>query len=195
MTNGTNCKGDAMTLKNLQTILAAIACVGIVCPLRAVAAEPAKLAKDVALRPGGVLVGQVMDPQGAARAGTAVSIWQNEREVVSTQTDANGIFAAQGLRGGMYQVLTPEGQAACRFWAPDTAPPAAADAVVVVTGQELVRGQMPTWGTPSWGAEYGGRWLDWVRSHPYITAGIVAAAIAAPLAVAATDDDDNGPSS
>jgi hypothetical protein len=54
---------------------------------------------------------------------------------------------------------------------------------------------MPTWGTPSWGADYGGRWLDWVRSHPYITAGIVAAAIAAPLAVAAADDDDNGPSS
>jgi hypothetical protein len=33
-----------------------------------------------------------------------------------------------------------------------------------------------------------------VRSHPYITAGIVAAAIAAPLAVAATSDDD-GPNS
>jgi hypothetical protein len=39
------------------------------------------------------------------------------------------------------------------------------------------------------GASYGGRWLDWVRSHPYITAGIVAAAIATPIAIAASDDD------
>ena len=180
-----------MKLKRIQTILAAIACVGTVCPPRAIAAEPASTAKDVSLRPGGVLVGQVMDQQGAAKAGTAVSIWQDEREVVNTRTDTNGIFAAQGLRGGVYQVLTPEGQALCRLWAPDTAPPAATDAVVVVAGQDLVRGQ---WAPTTMGASYGGRWLDWVRSHPYITAGIVAAAIATPLALAA-DDDDDGPSS
>jgi hypothetical protein len=182
-----------MTFRSLQTILAGIACVGVVCPPSAMAGEPQSVAKDVELRSGGVLVGQVMDQQGAAKAGTVVSIWQAEREVVSTQTDANGIFAAQGLRGGVYQVLTPEGQALCRFWAPETAPPAATDAVVLVTGQELVRGQ---WAAPTtMGASYGGRWLDWVRSHPYITAGIVAAAIAVPIAVAATDDDDNGPNS
>jgi hypothetical protein len=37
--------------------------------------------------------------------------------------------------------------------------------------------------------------MNWVRSHPYITAGIVAAAIAVPIAVAASDDDDDGPAS
>jgi len=192
-----------MRRRNIQTVLAAIACVGTICPPSLAAeagstpaAEPASMAKDVALRPGGVLVGQVTDQQGAVRAGTPVSIWQNEREVVTTATDANGIFAAQGLRGGQYQVLTPQGQALYRLWAPETAPPAATDSVVVVTGQDLVRGQWaPTVGTPSWAAGYGGRWLDWVRSHPYITAGVVAAAIAAPIAVAATDDDDDGPSS
>jgi hypothetical protein len=30
--------------------------------------------------------------------------------------------------------------------------------------------------------------LEWVRAHPYITAGAIAAAIAIPLALA--DDDD-----
>ncbi|MEX2093513.1 MAG: carboxypeptidase-like regulatory domain-containing protein [Pirellulales bacterium] len=179
-----------MTLKNFQTILAAVACVGIVCPPAALAAEPAGAAKDVALRPGGVLVGQVIDQQGAVQVGSEISIQHDQQEVVRTKTDANGIFAAQGLRGGQYQIIAQDGQSFCRLWAADTAPPAASDAAVIVTGQEVVRGQ---WGA-EWGTEYGGRWLDWVRSHPYITAGVVAAAIAAPLAVAATSDD-NGPNS
>ena len=52
-----------MTLKKFQTVLAAIACVGTVCPNFALAVEPANAAKDVALRPGGLLVGQVIDQQ------------------------------------------------------------------------------------------------------------------------------------
>lgn len=187
-----------MTLRNVQTVLAAIACIAMVSPRPVLASEPRSLAKDVALRPGGVLVGQITDQQGARLAGTKVSIWQNEREVVTTATDANGIFAAQGLRGGQYQLITSEGhQTLCRFWAPETAPPVATDSVMLVTGDNLVRGQWgpPTMGSPSWAAGYGGRWLDWVRSHPYITAGVVAAAIAAPIAVAASDDGNNGPSS
>jgi hypothetical protein len=182
-----------MTFKNIQTLLAALACAGTIFPLQAQASQPVSAVRDVALRSGGVLVGQVVNPQGTIQAGSAVSIWQNDREVVSTKTDANGVFAAQGLRGGQYQIMTADGHSLCRLWAPDTAPPAAADTALVVSGADVVRGQ---WTAPmSAGAAYGGRWLDWVRSHPYITAGIVAAAIAAPLAVAATDDDDDGPSS
>jgi hypothetical protein len=183
-----SCKGDAMKLRSLRNMLVAIVCVGLGCPPSVLADGPIVGAKDVALRPGGVLVGQVVDQQGTARPGFVVSILQGGRAVVSTSTDTNGIFAAQGLRGGQYQLVTENGQSFCRLWAANTAPPVASDAVVLVTGEQVIRGQ---WG---WGAEYGGRWLDWVRSHPYITAGIVAAAVAAPLAVAATDDDD-GPNS
>lgn len=176
-----------MTLKRLQSMLATVACVGFVCPSSALAAEPAaSAAKDVALRPGGVLVGQVIDRQGSPKAGSPVVVVLNEQAIVNTTTDANGVFAAQGLRGGQYQILTPEGQKSCRFWAADTAPPSAADAAVVVTGTEIVRGQ---WAPPPGPTSYGGRWLDWVRSHPYITAGVVAAAIATPIAIAASDDD------
>ena len=171
-----------MKLKSLQTVLAAIACAGMICPPGALASGPVGSAKDVELRPGGVLVGQVIDQQGSAQVDSAVSIRQNEQEIVRTTTDANGIFAAQGLRGGQYQIVTENGQTICRLWAAKTAPPAAANTAVVVTGDEVVRGQ--------WGYQNGGRWLDWVRSHPYITAGIVAAAVATPLAIAAADDDD-----
>lgn len=175
-----------MTLKRFQSILATVACVGIVCPSSVLAIEPAAAAKDVALRPGGVLVGQVIDQQGAPKAGSPVVLLQNEQVIVDTTTDANGVFAAQGLRGGQYQIITPDGHKLCRFWAADTAPPSAADAVVVVAGNEVVRGQ---WAPPPGPTSYGGRWLDWVRSHPYITAGVVAAAIATPIAIAASDDD------
>jgi hypothetical protein len=162
--------------------LATIACLGMIVPPSALAGQPAKLANDVALRPGGLLVGQVVDAQGAVQAGRVVSIQHGDREVVRTSSDQNGVFAAQGLRGGQYQIATENGLSVCRLWAPETAPPAAHEAAIVVTGQDVVRGQ--------WGG--GGAWLNWVRSHPYITAGIVAAAIAVPLAVAAGDDDDNG---
>ena len=172
-----------MKLKRFQTIMAAVACVGIVCPPSALAGAPTNGAKDVALRPGGVLVGQVIDQQGAIRVGSTVSIQQGEQEIVRTQTDKNGVFAARGIRGGQYLIVSDDGQSLCRLWTANTAPPAASDAAVVVTGQEVVRGQ--------WGQQYGGGWLNWVRSHPYITAGIVAAAVATPLAIAASDDDWN----
>ncbi len=186
-----------MKLKRLQTVLAALACGGTVCPNLALAVEPASAAKDVALRPGGLLVGQVIDQQGTPRANSPVVVLQNDQAVVNTTADANGVFAAQGLRGGQYQIITPDGQKLCRFWAADTAPPSAADSAVVVAGTDVVRGQ---WAPPAAPISYGGRWLDWVRSHPYITAGVVAAAIATPIAIAASDDDGSndvggGPSS
>lgn len=177
-----------MKFRRVQTILAAVACVGLVCPpsvmAEQTAEQPTSGIKDVALAPGGVLVGQVVDPQGAFRSGSTVVIQQGDQEIVRTQTDQNGVFAARGIRGGQYLVASENGQCLCRLWAPDTAPPAASNAVVVVTGQDVVRAQ--------WGPQYGGRWLNWVRSHPYITAGIIAAAIATPIAIAANDDDDHG---
>jgi hypothetical protein len=36
------------------------------------------------------------------------------------------------------------------------------------------------------------QWIDWVKAHPYITAGVVATAIAIPLALADDDDQPNG---
>jgi hypothetical protein len=35
-----------------------------------------------------------------------------------------------------------------------------------------------------------GDWVEWIKCHPYLTAGVVAAAIAIPLALA--DDWDSG---
>jgi len=174
-----------MKRTRIQTALAAVACVAMVLPPNALAAPPGERSADVALRAGGMLVGQVVDQQGIAQPNHVVSIRFGEQEVVRTTTDHNGVFAAQGLRGGQYELVTDDGLGVYRLWAEETAPPAASDSVVLVSGQEVVRGQ--------WHGGYGAGWLNWIRSHPYITAGIVAAAVAIPVAVASQDDD--GPNS
>lgn len=162
------------------SIAAAIACVGMISPTSVMAAAPAAAAtnSDVALRTGGLLVGQVIDQQGVAKANTPVSVQFAGKEVVSTTTDANGVFAAKGLRGGQYQLVTPQGDSACRLWAADTAPPSARPAALVVSNNEVVRGQVP-----------GAAWVGWMKAHPYITAGTVVTAIAVPLALASSDND------
>ncbi len=160
---------------------AAVACLGMILPQAGFGAAPATEAnKDVALRTGGLLVGQVVDQQGVAKAGTPVSIQFAGKEVVQTTTDANGVFAAKGLRGGQYQLVTPQGGTVCRLWAADTAPPSAKPAALVVSGNEVVRGQGPM-----------NSWVGWMKQHPYLTAGTVTAAIAIPLALA-EDDFDSG---
>jgi hypothetical protein len=153
-------------------------------PSSVLADEPTDTHTDVALRPGGLLVGQVVDQQGATKAGTVVSVKYADHEVVRTTTDANGVFAAQGLRGGQYQLVTSEGISVCRLWAPNTAPPSARPAALVVSGNNIVRGQ--------WGGGAMHQWIDWVKAHPYITAGVVATAIGVPLALADDDDEPNG---
>jgi hypothetical protein len=182
-----------MKRMRLGKMAVAVACCGMMVPPSALAAEPVAAVAtmpsvvDVALRPGGVLVGQVVNPQGATQAGKVVSIQYANYEVARTTTDANGVFAARGLRGGQYQILTDDGISVCRLWASDTAPPAARPAALLVSGGEVVRGQ---WG---FSTEPVHQWVGWVQAHPYITAGAVAAAVAIPLALA--DDDDDPPGS
>lgn len=173
-----------MKRNSLCTLAAATACLGLVLPPGALAndaghpqpADGTLRVVDVALRNGGLLVGQVVDPQGMPQANAVVAIRYADREVVRTTTDADGVFAAQGLRGGQYQLTTDGGQSICRLWAVDTAPPAARQTALIVKGDQLVRGQF--------GYRPVHDWVEWMKCHPYLTAGAVAAAIAVPIALA-----------
>jgi hypothetical protein len=171
-----------MKLESIGKIGAAIACFGIVMPTAGLAASPTSSNVDVALRPGGVLVGQVVNQQGAARPNATVSVRSGNFEVVRTTTDAEGVFAAKGLRGGQYEILTVDGSRTCRLWAADTAPPAAREAALVISDEHVVRGQAPA---------HVNAWVDWMKAHPFLTAGTVAVAVATPLAFL-DDDDENG---
>jgi Carboxypeptidase regulatory-like domain len=126
---------------------------------------------DVALRPGGVLQGQVVDPQGRPAAATRVVLAQEGKPTAATQTDAQGRFTFTGLKGGVYQLATAQGGGMYRLWTPGAAPPAAHADALVVSGDAVVRGGMGNGGVLSF------------LANPWVLGAMVAAAIAIPLAL------------
>ncbi len=124
---------------------------------------------DVALRDGGVLIGQVYNAEGAVRAGVPLVIRDRAGRDVQVKTDALGVFAVNDLRGGVYQIRVGTTVAVYRLWAPGTAPPAARSGAVLVESQQVSRGQGK--GRPS------------VFQHPWALTAVVAAAIVVPIAI------------
>jgi hypothetical protein len=132
--------------------------------------------RDLALQAGGVLRGQVLDKQGKACAGVAVALGKTgttDAAPVVTRSDEQGRFQFQNLSGGVYHLGTTEGGTICRLWAPNTAPPSATPAALLVQGEGPVRANLG--GLGPWG---------WAL----IGLG-VAAAIAIPLALQKNDDE------
>ena len=165
-----------MRTKALGTWAAAVAALGVMLPPSELAAAPNSGTHEIALQPGGVLVGQVVDPQGVVRGGTPVSIEYAGHEVVRTTTDEHGMFAAKGLRDGQYQLKTVTGTSNCYLYAASTAPPSARSEALLVSSSTdyVVRGQ----------AHSGWRAKEWAKRHPYLTAGTVLACVAVPLVLA-----------
>lgn len=139
------------------------------------AAKPA--VTDIALKDGGVLLGQIVDPQGKGLQNTNVSLRHYDHEVVATKTGAEGYFAIKDVRGGVYQIASGDGIGVYRLWAPGTAPPTAQEGVLLVANDTVIRGQQPGY-SPSSGPK-----LKTVFSNPLVVGGIVATAIAVPVAV------------
>ncbi len=204
-----------MKFKQVQVFVVAFSCASmLMSPMMASAASMTAIAatpviqapRDIALHQGtasqgGVLVGQMLDAQGAAIAGATVSVRTSGKEVGRVLTDQTGKFQMTGLKGGVHQVATAGQQEVYRLWAPQTAPPAAQQGLMLVSSTDVVRGQ--TCGTPvcgsacsdSGGGVFGGGGGrggigNWIANHPLITAGAIATAIAVPLAL---DDDDTPP--
>lgn len=146
---------------------------------------------DVTLKDGGVLLGQVVDPQGAPLAKVPVSLRDRDREVARTMTDSGGYFAVRGLRGGVYQLVAARGCGEFRLWKPGTAPPGSRQGALLVASRETVRGQGCEAASCDAGAGCGcgsgcgsgcGGLSYWL-SNPWVVAGIVATAVAVPVAI------------
>lgn len=168
----------------------ALACSGMLLPppvLHAAVADqapgqrvavPASTAVDVELHPGGVLLGQVLDAGGNPSPGIPVSLHLLGREVATTVTDQSGCFRVSGLRGGTLEIVAGPHRGVFRIWAPNTAPPSMLASKSVVLGGQQVRGQCDTGGPCDSGGPIG-YWL----CNPWIIAGLVAAAVAIPVAI------------
>lgn len=131
--------------------------------------------RDVELGSGGTLSGQVVNQDGKPQANAHLSIVQDGRLVGKVQADAQGRFAATGLRGGTYQISTGQQQLTCRCWAPRTAPPAASKSVLLVSDGAVQRGQRPI--------------SDFFFSDPLLIGVFVAAAITIPIVISNSRDD------
>lgn len=175
-----------MRIQNwLRSCVLTLAVAGLLVPQGAVAVEPSQKTTaeariaigDLALQPGGVLRGQVVDPQGAPVAASRVALMQQGQLIADTQADHHGQFQLAGLKAGVYQLHTAHGFAICRLWTPGCAPPAARPQALIVSGPEIVRGSLG-----------GGNPLSFLGS-PWVLGAIVVTAISVPLAIAKTQGE------
>lgn len=153
----------------IKCVMLSIATLGLCFPQVALAADqtPAPPVVDVAMTDGGVLQGQVVDLQGGGVAGVPVSVKAQNQEVVQTTTTEGGKFTIKGLRDGVYQLVAGKGQGVYRVWASKTAPPSAQKNAIVYTQ-----------------GGGGGGGLKMFLANPIVIAGLVATAIAVPVALA-----------
>jgi len=154
----------------VRSVMISLATLGLCLPQVAFAASPTPTPPvvDIALADGGVLHGQVVDLQGSGVAGVPVSVKAQDREIVRTTSTDGGRFSVKGLRGGVYQLAAGQGQGVYRMWAANTAPPSAQKNVIVYTQGECC----------------GGGGLKMFLSNPIVIAGLIATAIAVPVALA-----------
>ncbi len=160
----------------IQRVMVCLAVVGVCLPQLALASTPQNgqmPVTDVQLRAGGVLVGQVVTPQNVAIPHTAVALYSAGQKLKVAKTDKSGYFAFRGLQSGVYQVAAAKSQGTYRVWTHSMAPPAARaqQGALIVAGQQTVRGQN------------GMRSIRNFLANPIVIAGIVATAIAVPVAI------------
>ena len=151
-------------------------------PRPAAQSQAAPRVTDVMLGTGGRLTGQVYDVAGVPAAGVEVALLQYTEAPQLTVSDSAGNFAFDHLAGGTYQLIAGGGSQMVRAWALNTAPPSATASVLVVVGDQVVRGD---WTDPGRAA------IEWCRAHPWLTTTAIVTAVAVPLAIAADDDDNS----
>lgn len=96
---------------------------------------------DVALM-NGLLRGQLLDGQGVAKSHVPVTVSSGERVVQRTATGQDGKFSVQLRQGGVYVIAAGDNSMVVRAWTQGTAPPSAKDAVLLVSGQNIERGNL-----------------------------------------------------
>ncbi|OAI56256.1 hypothetical protein AYO47_02150 [Planctomyces sp. SCGC AG-212-M04] len=111
-------------------------------PAAAPKATEGQKIRDVALSEDGSFTGRVINDQGKPLDGVVVKLMRNEKEVATTNADSEGRFKFVSLKGGLYQVQTPQSQTTYRLWQADVAPAQAMKTVVVNGAAPVVRGQL-----------------------------------------------------
>jgi len=147
---------------------------------------------DVAIQSDGLLHGQIVDKQGRPLVAAEIQIQSSTADKpFRTQTDAQGRFQMAGLSGAIYSLQVGQQSQLLRVWATGTAPPSATTGVLFVQDSDVVLAQ--NCGSPVCGSSVGagrrGGFIKQALSNPWVVGGLVAAAIAIPVAIHNADDD------
>jgi hypothetical protein len=174
-----------MQLLRGSRALGVLACAGLLLPPTVAEAGPPVVSaarvnsalsiEDIALGDGQAFHGMVLSENGQPLAGEEVVVSQLGREVARTTSDESGHFAIQNLRGGLHLVRAGQGEGLYRFWTTGTAPPSAR-AKATLVDRVTVRGQRP--------------FKHLFHSRAFILGVVIAAAIAIPIAVHDSRNDD-----
>ena len=146
-------------------------------PRQTVLAHNPALITDVALQPGAVLRGYVLHAAGQALPNKIVEISRDGQPVQTVHTGVDGQFLAGPLRGGVYRVSAADVSGVVRLWAPNTAPPGAKPQLWIVSGP-VSRAQMHPAAV--------------LMGSPLVITGLVAAAVAIPVAMTSHGGDRPG---
>jgi hypothetical protein len=99
-------------------------------------------AQDVALTADGALSGRVFNAQGKPLDGVVVSLQRRGDETArETTSDSEGRIKFTKVRGGLYQVRTPQSEGVYRLWPADAAPDQSMKTVVMSGSGPVMRGQ------------------------------------------------------
>jgi hypothetical protein len=109
---------------------------------RTAAPAPQAQLVDIALTANSVLQGQLVDRQGAPKAGTKIQLSSGTEILAEGVSDPQGAFRIPVERGGIYTLSDGEASALVRVWTQEAAPPSAKPAVLMVSDPELTRGAL-----------------------------------------------------
>jgi len=168
-------------MKALRLLRAAL----VVCALWSFIIPPAVIAADkkdapavdVQLTSDGQLVGQYLDGGGQALSEQTLVLQRGTKVIAETITDTQGRFQFDNLHGGLFQLRSAEQVTVCRCWTAGTAPPRAGEKLLIIAQQDVSRGQRP---------------IGEIFSNPLLIGALIAGAVAIPIAIHNSGDDNNG---
>ena len=173
---------------SLTGALAALACLGMVAQ-PALAAGPAAptAVPNVKLTDAGALKGRVADGSGRPMAEQTVSVVKAGKLVAQASTDAQGVYAVEGVAPGSYVLSVGNKAAHVRVWDAQAAPAKSMNEAVLMAG-DAVRGQYADPSCPPGGYEGGGFFggIDFITLATVGSA--VTAAVLAGIAVSEIND-------
>lgn len=139
---------------------------------------------NLALTTDDTLQGQLVSQAGIPLRDATVLINNGQRQW-QAKSDAQGRFHFLKLRGGTYRIETAGQVQLVRVWAAGTAPPQASRGLLLTPQTDIIRGQR----VPSKNTNQFFRVAKQRLANPWVVGGIVATAVAIPVAIHNSDDD------